>query len=85
MVNTAGILRIKALALQDLRQRFQLEVASLVLLRVLARGHEPATVRRIENLLYIAEYKRRQSPPGPRISAKSFGKDRRMPITNFFR
>ncbi|HCB34493.1 MAG TPA: NAD+ synthase [Acidimicrobiaceae bacterium] len=41
-------------------------------------------VRRITRLVDLAEYKRRQSPPGPRISAKSFGKDRRMPITNGF-
>ena len=42
-------------------------------------------VHRVTRLVDIAEYKRRQSPPGPRITAKSFGKDRRMPITNFFR
>ena len=46
---------------------------------------EAELVRRITRLVDIAEYKRRQSPPGPRITAKSFGKDRRMPITNFFR
>ena len=46
---------------------------------------EPEVVHRITRLVDIAEYKRRQSPPGPRITAKSFGKDRRMPITNFFR
>ncbi len=42
-------------------------------------------VRRITRLVDLAEYKRRQSPLGPRISAKSFGKDRRMPVTNRFR
>ncbi|WP_420622365.1 NAD(+) synthase [Candidatus Poriferisodalis sp.] len=42
-------------------------------------------VHRVTRLVDIAEYKRRQSPPGPRITAKSFGKDRRMPITNFYR
>ncbi len=46
---------------------------------------DPELVHRITRLVDIAEYKRRQSPPGPRITAKSFGKDRRMPITNFFR
>ncbi len=46
---------------------------------------DPDVVHRITRLVDIAEYKRRQSPPGPRITAKSFGKDRRMPITNFFR
>ena len=48
-------------------------------------GADPDVVHRITRLVDIAEYKRRQSPPGPRITAKSFGKDRRMPITNFFR
>ncbi len=48
-------------------------------------GADPEVVHRITRLVDIAEYKRRQSPPGPRITAKSFGKDRRMPITNFFR
>ncbi|WP_419943885.1 NAD+ synthase [Candidatus Poriferisodalis sp.] len=48
-------------------------------------GADADLVRRVTRLVDIAEYKRRQSPPGPRISAKSFGKDRRMPITNFFR
>ena len=46
---------------------------------------DPDVVHRVIRLVDIAEYKRRQSPPGPRITAKSFGKDRRMPITNFFR
>ncbi|WP_419910215.1 NAD+ synthase [Candidatus Poriferisodalis sp.] len=46
---------------------------------------DPDVVHRVTRLVDIAEYKRRQSPPGPRITAKSFGKDRRMPITNFFR
>lgn len=48
-------------------------------------GTDPYIVHRITRLVDIAEYKRRQSPPGPRITAKSFGKDRRMPITNFYR
>ena len=39
---------------------------------------------RIEHLLYIAEYKRRQSAPGVKITRKNFGRDRRYPITNFF-
>ena len=46
---------------------------------------DPEVVHRVTRLIDIAEYKRRQSPPGPRITAKSFGKDRRMPITNFYR
>jgi NAD+ synthase len=52
---------------------------------VVAKGYEPATVRRIENLLYIAEYKRRQAPPGVKIGPRNFGRDRRYPITNAFR
>jgi NAD+ synthase len=52
---------------------------------VVARGHEAATVRRIENLLYIAEYKRRQAPPGVKITARNFGRDRRYPISNAYR
>ena len=52
---------------------------------IVARGHDASTVKRIEHLLYIAEYKRRQSPPGVKVSVKNFGRDRRYPITNGFR
>ncbi|MCE6077159.1 NAD+ synthase [Agrobacterium vitis] len=52
---------------------------------ILARGHDIATVHRIEHLLYLAEYKRRQSAPGVKITKKNFGRDRRYPITNRFR
>lgn len=52
---------------------------------IVARGHAIETVRRIEHLLYIAEYKRRQSAPGVKITEKVFGRDRRYPITNKFR
>ncbi|WP_412051830.1 NAD+ synthase [Hoeflea sp. Naph1] len=52
---------------------------------IVARGHDIATVHRIEHLLYIAEYKRRQSAPGVKITRKNFGRDRRYPITNRFR
>lgn len=52
---------------------------------ILAHGHDDATVRRIEHLLYIAEYKRRQAPPGVKVGSKNFGRDRRYPITNRFR
>jgi len=52
---------------------------------VVARGHDPAVVRRIENLLYVAEYKRRQAPPGVKIGSRNFGRDRRYPITNGYR
>ena len=52
---------------------------------IIARGHAPEVVKRIQHLLYIAEYKRRQAPPGVKISTKNFGKDRRYPITNGYR
>ena len=52
---------------------------------VVARGHDVEIVRRIERLLYIAEYKRRQAAPGVKITRKNFGRDRRYPITNKFR
>lgn len=52
---------------------------------VTARGHDRAVVERIERLLYIAEYKRRQAPPGVKLGSRNFGRDRRYPITNAFR
>ncbi|HWL46454.1 MAG TPA: NAD+ synthase [Sphingomonadaceae bacterium] len=52
---------------------------------VVARGFDRETVTRVERLLYIAEYKRRQSPPGVKLGRRSFGRDRRYPITNAFR
>ncbi|MDQ1491432.1 MAG: hypothetical protein QOD57_2732 [Actinomycetota bacterium] len=47
-----------------------------------AAGFDPATVRRVARLVDRSEYKRRQAPPGVRVSPKAFGKDRRLPITN---
>ncbi|MFD0847650.1 NAD+ synthase [Sphingosinicella xenopeptidilytica] len=58
----------------------ELSVADIV-----ARGFDRDTVIRIERLLYVAEYKRRQSPPGVKIGIRNFGRDRRYPITNAFR
>ncbi|MDE2500150.1 MAG: NAD+ synthase [Alphaproteobacteria bacterium] len=52
---------------------------------VVGKGFDPATVRRVEHLLYISEYKRRQAPPGVKIGPRNFGRDRRYPITNAFR
>ena len=52
---------------------------------IVARGHDRDTVARVENMLYIAEYKRRQAAPGVKITKKNFGRDRRYPITNRFR
>ncbi len=48
-------------------------------------GFDPAVVRRVAGLVDAAEYKRRQSPPGVRITHRAFGKDRRMPLTNRYR
>ncbi|MFN3474725.1 MAG: NAD+ synthase [Blastomonas sp.] len=58
----------------------ELSVADIV-----ARGFDHDTVARIERLLYIAEYKRRQAPPGVKLGIRNFGRDRRYPITNRFR
>ena len=52
---------------------------------IIELGHDPDVVRRVTRLVDIAEYKRRQCPPGVRVSTKAFGKDRRMPITNAYR
>ena len=52
---------------------------------IVARGHASQTVRQIERMLYIAEYKRRQAAPGVKISSRNFGRDRRYPITNRYR
>src|SRR5476649_1015823 len=52
---------------------------------IIAQGHDPQLVHKIERLLYLAEYKRRQSAPGVKVTAKNFGRDRRYPIVNRFR
>jgi NAD+ synthase len=52
---------------------------------LVAQGLDAATVARIERLLYVAEYKRRQAPPGVKIGGRNFGRDRRYPISNAFR
>jgi len=51
---------------------------------IVARGHDSAVVNRVWRMLDRAEYKRRQAPPGVKISRRSFGKDRRYPITSGF-
>jgi NAD+ synthase len=58
----------------------EMRVADLI-----AEGYDPETVRRVEKLLYLAEYKRRQSAPGVKVGPKNFGRDRRYPIVNRFR
>jgi NAD+ synthase (glutamine-hydrolysing) len=52
---------------------------------LIAAGHDPALVERVIRMVDAAEYKRRQYPPGPKISQKNFGRDRRLPITNRWR
>ncbi|MDN5855470.1 MAG: NAD+ synthase, partial [Actinomycetia bacterium] len=52
---------------------------------VIAEGHDPALVERVVTLVDRAEYKRRQYPPGPKISKRNFGRDRRVPITHAWR
>ena len=52
---------------------------------IIELGHDEAIVRRITRLVDVMEYKRRQCPPGVRVSVKAFGKDRRLPITNGYR
>ena len=53
--------------------------------QIIAMGFDEETVHRILKLTEGAQHKRRQYPPGPKVSGKAFGKDRRMPITNFWR
>ena len=53
--------------------------------QLVGEGFERATVVRIERLLNLAEYKRRQAPPGVKLGTRNFGRDRRYPITNAFR
>ena len=52
---------------------------------IVAQGHDAAVVKKVMRMVDLAEYKRRQSPPGPRITPRNFGKDRRYPITSKYR
>ena len=52
---------------------------------IAARGHDPETVSRVARMVARAEYKRRQSAPGVKISARSFGRERRYPMTSLYR
>jgi NAD+ synthase (glutamine-hydrolysing) len=51
---------------------------------LIAAGHPPKEVDRVLRMIRISEYKRRQSPPGVRISQRAFGRDWRYPLTNGF-
>ena len=57
----------------------------MALADIVKRGHDLALVRRIERLLNIAEYKRRQAAPGPKLSPRAFGQGRKYPITNGYK
>ncbi len=52
---------------------------------IVAAGFDRATVLKVERMLHLAEYKRRQAAPGVKVTLKNFGRDRRYPITNAFR
>jgi NAD+ synthase (glutamine-hydrolysing) len=52
---------------------------------LVAAGYDEELVRRLVRMVDLAEYKRRQTPPGVRVTPKAFGKDRRVPITNRYR
>ena len=52
---------------------------------IVSYGYDEAIVRRIVALVDRNEYKRRQTPPGVKITTRSFGRDRRLPITNRYR
>jgi NAD+ synthase len=56
----------------------------LTVAEIVARGHDEATVRLVWRMLDRAEYKRRQAPPGVKLTRRAFGRDRRYPITNAF-
>jgi NAD+ synthase len=49
-----------------------------------AKGHDPQLIQRVWRMLDLAEYKRRQAPPGVKLTSRAFGRDRRYPITNSF-
>jgi NAD+ synthase len=56
----------------------------MTVVEIVARGHDEATVRAVWRMLDRAEYKRRQAPPGVKLTRRAFGRDRRYPITNGF-
>ena len=60
-------------------------VAGATVAEIVAEGFDLDLVKRVEWLIYVAEYKRRQSAPGPKLTEKAFGIGRKYPITNGFR
>lgn len=69
--------------LDGILQRYVEEDKSLA--EIVSAGYEEDVVRRVIAMVDSSEYKRRQAPPGPKITSKAFGRDRRLPITNGFR
>jgi NAD+ synthase (glutamine-hydrolysing) len=70
-------------ALDDILRQYVEEDRSIA--EIARAGHDEALVRRVARMVDLAEYKRRQSPPGIKITPRAFGKDRRLPITNRWR
>ena len=56
-----------------------------VLDEIMESGADPEALKRVIHLVDLNEYKRRQAPPGVKITPKAFGRDRRLPITNHYR
>jgi len=52
--------------------------------QIVSRGYDRKIVKKVWQMLILAEYKRRQSPPGIKVTKRAFGRDRRYPITNYF-
>jgi NAD+ synthase (glutamine-hydrolysing) len=69
--------------LDDILRQYVEEDRSIA--EIVRQGHDEPTVARVARLVDLAEYKRRQSPPGIKITPRAFGKDRRLPITNGWR
>jgi NAD+ synthase (glutamine-hydrolysing) len=69
--------------LDDIVEAYVLD--DLGLQAIVDRGHDPDDVHRVVRLIDGAEYKRRQSAPGPKITQRAFGRDRRFPMTNAWR
>ncbi|HVE76883.1 MAG TPA: NAD(+) synthase, partial [Actinomycetota bacterium] len=53
--------------------------------QIVAMGFDEEVVKRVARMVDLAEYKRRQAPPGIKVTDRAFGKDRRLPITNRYR
>jgi NAD+ synthase len=64
---------------------FCLIECELSVAEIVARGHDAETVQKVWRQLDLSEYKRRQAPPGVKVTPRAFGRDRRYPITNAFR